>query len=292
MTVYRWERANQEEFAVNQVVYSNADIEMWYDWTAQLNDTKFTEDCFWVVEEGRRIGGILKLGDTLMYPFLIPPFSDREKFWTGLLGSLGEKVAHINGVMQQDADILLARGFESQVVRRVMCSPASSGKMIALAEGYSLHPFDGATDLNEIQELIRSAYTGSLDYEIFGTPSDEELRGDIQYLLDVYRQRNLSVYVADKHSGKPIGVCIAGVGEKMPLGFAEIAEIGVEPSHRGRGIAELMLHHVKHQARPYTDVVKLCVTVGNPAENLYRKAGFQGGPSFAKMSRMPRANMK
>ncbi len=292
MAVYQWERADQEEFAVNQVVYSTADLEMWYDWTARLNDTKFTEDCFWILDEGRRIGGILKLGDTLMYPFLIPPFSERERFWTGLLGSLEENIAHINGVMQQDADLLRASGFESQSARRVMCSPVSSAEPVGLADEYALHPFDGATDLNEIRKLIRSAYTGGLDYEIFGTPSDEELRSDIRYLLDVYRKRNLSVYVADKHSGQPIGVCIAGIGEKMPLGFAEIAEIGVEPSHRGRGIAEFMLHHVKCQARLYTDVVKLCVTVGNPAEKLYRKAGFQSGPEFAKTSRVLRENMK
>jgi len=44
-----------------------------------------------------------------------------------------------------------------------------------------------------------------------------------------------------------------------------------------------MLNHIKEAANTYTEVVKLCVTVGNYAELLYRKAGFQAGLRFARM---------
>ncbi len=285
MTIYRLEKADPHEFAVNQVVYSAADIEMWYDWEARLNDTKFTEDCYWLLQNDKRIGGILRLGDTLMYPFAIPPAADRELFWTALLDSPGAEIQRIRGVQQQDVDILNGLGFEVRTTRQVMCSPTGDESAAGPAQGLTLHEIDDSTDLNLIKDLMRQAYDGGIDYEAFGTPSDEELVKDIRYVLDVYRHRNLSVYVTEDGSGEAVGVCLAGVGEKMPLGFAEIAEIGVLPAHRGTGIAEFMLRHVKRQTRSFSDVIKLCVTAGNPAANLYRKVGFQGGPPFAEMTR-------
>ncbi|WP_172254440.1 GNAT family N-acetyltransferase [Saccharibacillus deserti] len=285
MTIYRLERADRDEFALNQVIYSAADIEMWYDWKARLDDTKFTEECYWLMQEDKRFGGIIQLGDTLMYPFLIPPAADRKVFWTALISSLGIEVRQINGVLQKDVDILLCLGFEAQTIRQVMCSPTGCQDAPELAQGLTLYELNDSTDLNPIKNLMRRAYEGGIDYESFGTPSEDELLENIRYVLDVYRHRNLSIHVTEDLSEEAIGVCLAGVGEQMPLGFAEIAEIGVAPSHQGLGIAEFMLRYVKKQAGSCSDVVKLCVTVGNPAANLYQKMGFQGAPSFTNMSR-------
>ncbi|MCQ4088329.1 GNAT family N-acetyltransferase [Saccharibacillus sp. JS10] len=286
MTFYQWERADQEEFAVNQVIYSNTDLEMWYDWTGRLDDTEFTQDCFWIVKDGVRIGGIIKLGDTLIYPFIIPPFMDREQFWAGLLSDPNEQIMRINGVLQLDIAVLIRHGFQVQSTRKVMCCPTGGEQTFEIEEGLILQRLDETTNLHFVQKLLKSSYTGGIDYQTFGTPSEEEVLKDIQYVLDVYRHEPLSVYILDKNKSEIVGVCMAGIGEKMPLGFAEIADIAVLPAYRGKGIAEFMLRHVKAQARLHAPVVKLCVTVGNPAEALYQRVGFQSGEPFAKMTRI------
>ncbi len=43
---YTVERADKRLFAVCQTIYSDSDVELWYDWEKRLNDTDFTEDCF------------------------------------------------------------------------------------------------------------------------------------------------------------------------------------------------------------------------------------------------------
>ncbi|MCR8642003.1 GNAT family N-acetyltransferase [Paenibacillus sp. N1-5-1-14] len=132
---------------------------------------------------------------------------------------------------------------------------------------------------------MRSGYDGGIDYEMFGVPSDEKMMEDITYLLQAYKHKNLSIYMVNESNKEVVGVCIAGTYEKMPLGFAEIGEISVVPEHRNKGIANFMLNYIKEEANTYTEVVKLCITVGNPAELLYNKVGFQAGPRFARMTR-------
>lgn len=116
-------------------------------------------------------------------------------------------------------------------------------------------------------------------------PNDEKIMEDLSYLMQVYSYRNLSIVVVNEQEQEIAGVCIAGISENMPLGFAEIGEICVLPKYRNKGIAAFMLHHIKQSASAYTEVMNLCVTVGNVAEILYKKAGFQAGSRFARMTK-------
>ncbi|WP_317965141.1 hypothetical protein [Paenibacillus sp. CCS19] len=88
---YGIELADKELFAVYQVLYANADIEMWYDWKARLEDTKFTDQCYWIMSEGITIGGAIIMHDTVMYPFTIPPYADRM----GSANLLAEQHVHL-----------------------------------------------------------------------------------------------------------------------------------------------------------------------------------------------------
>lgn len=282
MKQYRLELAEKSLFSVHQVIYSNSDIEMWYDWNTRLNDTKFTDQCFWIMCEDDRIGGVIKINDTVMFPFMIPPFSDRQQMWRILLKCCVD-IRNINGVLQEDVNILLSLGFKVNVIRQVMCCPTGVNKKLVTPNGLSLYMLDDSFDITKIKEVMKEGYRGGIDYEIFGVPNDEKIMEDISYLLQVYKHRNLSIYVVNEQSQEIVGVCIAGISENMPLGFAEIGEVCVVPQYRNKGIADFMLNYIKETANSYTDVVKLCVSVGNYAETLYIKAGFQAGPRFARM---------
>jgi len=284
MKQYRLEQADKNLFAVHQVIYSNSDIEMWYDWNTRLNDTKFTDQCFWIMHDDDRIGGVVKINDTVMFPFVIPPFSDRQQMWRILL-SCCEDIRNINGVLQDDVDILLSLSFKVNVIRQVMCCPTGASKKPVIPNGLSLYMLDDSFDITKIKEVMKEGYRGGIDYESFGVPNDEKIMEDISYLLQVYKHRNLSMYVVNEQNQEIAGLCIAGISEEMPLGFAEIGELCVVPQYRNKGIADFMLNYIKETANSYTEVVKLCVTVGNYAEILYIKAGFQSGPRFARMTK-------
>ncbi|WP_136604835.1 GNAT family N-acetyltransferase [Paenibacillus dokdonensis] len=284
MEQYRLEQADKNSFAVHQVIYSNSDIEMWYDWNTRLNDTKFTDQCFWIMCGDDRIGGVVKMEDTVMFPFVIPPFSDRQQMWRVLLKCCKD-ISNINGVLQEDVEILLSFGFKVNVIRQVMCCPTGTSKKPVLPAGFSLYTLEDTFDITKIKEIMKEGYRGGIDYEIFGVPDDEEIMEDISYLLQVYKHRNLSIYVVNEQSQEIVGLCISGISKNMPLGFAEIGELCVVPQYRNKGIAEFMLNYIKDSASAYTEVVKLCITVGNYAEILYSKAGFQAGPRFAKMTK-------
>lgn len=284
MESYRLEEADKDMFAVYQVIYSNSDIEMWYDWNTRLNDTKFTDQCFWVMCNEERIGGVVKINDTIMFPFMIPPHSDRQQMWKVLLNCCKD-IRNINGVLQEDVNILLSFGFKINVIRQVMCCPTAAFNKPVTPEGFSLHLLDDSSNMTKIKDVIKKGYHGGIDHEIFGIPTDEKVMEDISYLMKVYEHRNLSIYVVNELNQEIVGVCIAGISEKMPLGFAEIGDLCVDPQYRNKGIAEFMLAYIKQSASVYTEVVKLCVTVGNHAEMLYKKTGFHAGPRFARMTK-------
>ncbi|WMT39614.1 GNAT family N-acetyltransferase [Paenibacillus sp. D2_2] len=148
-----------------------------------------------------------------------------------------------------------------------------------------MYLLDDSLDMTRVKDVMKEGYRGGVDFELYGVPNDEKIMEDLAYLMQVYRHRNLSIYVVNEQDQDIVGLCIAGISENMPLGFAEIGELCVIPKYRNKGIAEFMLNYIKESASAYTEVVKLCVTVGNNAEVLYKKVGFQAGPRFARMTK-------
>jgi ribosomal protein S18 acetylase RimI-like enzyme len=59
--------------------------------------------------------------------------------------------------------------------------------------------------------------------------------------------------------------------------------VGVLPGYQNLGLGGLMVKHALHQAHKTSPAVKLVVTIGNPAESLYRRLGFLPGPRFTRM---------
>jgi ribosomal protein S18 acetylase RimI-like enzyme len=277
------EQADKDIFAVYQVLYGNEDIEMWYDWNSRLKDTNFTDQCYWIVCGEVRIGGAIIMNDTVMYPFLIAPFVDRTAFWKALFNCCNS-ISTIKGVLPQDVEILQSFAYRLDVSRQVMCCPTDNGIRAVLPKGYSLRVLDQSFDSTALACAIREGYIGGTDYEVYGTPSEEDVRKDAERLLQIYSPNNLSLYLWDNQEQQIAGLCIAGISTTIPLGFAEIGEICVLPSHRNKRLGEFMLNWIKANAHPYSPVVKLCVTVGNSAESLYRRMGFVPGPRFTNMS--------
>ncbi|WP_195575561.1 hypothetical protein [Paenibacillus sp. 1001270B_150601_E10] len=141
-------------------------------------------------------------------------------------------IRNINGVLQDDVNLLLSLGFKVNIVRQVMCCPTEESKKALNPNGWSVYLTDDSYDMSRIKDIMKEGYRGGIDYEIYGVPHDEKIIEDLSYLMQVYSYRNLSIVVVNEQEEEIAGVCIAGISENMSLGFAEIGEICILPKYR------------------------------------------------------------
>lgn len=285
---YQYIKAEKDLFAVYQTIYSQADIEMWYDWNARLNDTKWSDDCYFVYCDGEKIGGALIAPNLVMFPFLIAPYCDRRLFWKYILKHARElsyeNEIQFKGMLTDDVAILMSFGVEIWRQRQIMCRPTDNLRYTLHDDFYIETP--KKSDISEIANVLRKSFIDGISYRVFGEDDIEQVKTNIRDCYERYQgtnSLNQTVVVKRKANSSIVGGCIAGINPKMTNAFAGIDELFVLPEYRGEGLAETMLKHSITSAFPVTSVMKLHVLMGNPAESLYRKLGFVSGPRFTDM---------
>jgi GNAT superfamily N-acetyltransferase len=288
MKNYYFEKANKNLFAVYQTIYSQADIEMWYDWNARLNDTKWSEDCYFLYCDGEKVGGAIIATNVIMFPFLIAPFCDRRLFWKLLLlqgeAMSSEGEIQLKGILTENIDILMSFGAEIWRPRQIMCRPTDK-LSYSLDDCYFLET-PKESDIPEMARALRNSFLGGIVYEVFGEESIEEINKTIKNCFEWYTATNTlnQVVVAkEKSTGRIIGGCIAGVYPEIVNNFSGINDVFVLPEYRGIGLAQAMIKHSITAAYSITPVIKLHILIGNPAEHLYQRLGFVAGPRFTDM---------
>jgi ribosomal protein S18 acetylase RimI-like enzyme/uncharacterized protein YuzE len=282
---YTFVNADKKIFAVSNILYSKADLEGWYDWQARLDDTMEIDENIWIMEGNKKIAGFAIQGDRIMYPFLMPPFNDRIEFW-GILQKYRKEnrpsLIHITGVLDEDVKIVRTYGYQLEHSRQVMCCPTEPREYV-VPQGFSLHTIDNLEELIGLSQAIYDCYVDGIHNQYMGARPVEEIITDCKYLFGVYKNNLFCTKVIEDTTGKVAGICIAGLNDKMPLKFAEIADVCVLPEFRHKGIGECMINYAVSKAYEVSPVIKLCVTVGNSAESLYRNLGFTGGQTFTNL---------
>lgn len=277
-------KAEKEQFAIFQTMYSNADYNMWYDWERRLQDTKWTDECYFVLLDGKKIGGYIVTTDTICFPFLILPYDSREEFWDFVVKF--NLKSQIKGANEQDAEVLQKLGYRIISRNRVMCRPTELMRVELRSKfnEMSISEYDvtGADTL--LGHLIVDGYQGSICNDIFGEATVESAITDMRAVLAIYRGTDYSKVITDS-SGKPVALCLAGSGEDYIHHYAEIADICVLPRYRGKGLARFLISDVISNAYGKSPYVKLLVQEGNSAEILYKMMGFISGPCFVNMER-------
>jgi len=285
---YTFTKADKELFAVYQTIYSQSDVEMWYDWNARLNDTKWSDDCFFIYQNGEKIGGVIMSPNFVIYPFLISPFCDRRLYWKLVLSHVkaisSEKEINLRGVSSADVEILLGFGAEIWRPRQIMCRPTDALEYTLDDEFFIETPKE--SDIPEMSEVLRESFLGGIAYRTFGEDSLDTVNQSIKDCFSLYTATdtwNHSAVVKRKSTNAIVGGCIAGINPEMINRFSFIDDMFVLPAYRGKKLGESLLKHSISAAHKDTTVVKLHVLIGNPAEYLYRKLGFISGPSFIDM---------
>lgn len=282
-------KADKDKFAIFQTIYANADYNMWYDWERRLDDTRWTEECYFVLKDGVKIGGYIALDEQICFPFLISPFQDRQEFWTYVIASCPKR--QIMGVSHEDAEILLSMGYRVVSRNQVMCRPTDFIS-VTLPTHFTCSSLLATGDekyQQSLGQLIVEGYKGSICNEIFGEPTRESALEDMKRVLETYDKCNLSKVIADSQ-GTPVAICLAGRGEHYLHGYVEIADLCVLPQYRGMGLAKYLIANTLTSASDKVPYVKLLVHKGNPAEELYFHMGFVAGPEFTNLEALPPEN--
>jgi len=153
-----------------------------------------------------------------------------------------------------------------------------SGPAIPLDHSIELIPWSSLY-YQVAAELIHAAYTGHIDARI----NDQycSLHGSLRFLHNIVRFPGCGVFEAeqswllrDRNNGTLVGMVLCS---RVDTEVAHITQLCVAPSHRGRGVGQALLSHVRHTlARTGTAAITLTVTEANhPAVTLYQNAGFR-----------------
>lgn len=285
---FRLERAETSLFAVYQAIYSEADVEMWYDWKMRVNDTMWAEDCFFLTCDGQKLAGVITKEGKFLYPFLIPPFCDRALFYRllhrAVQADLPSETRTITAIDVLDADVetLLTMGYRRTIQsRRVMVRPTDRFAVTPSPGFEIVLPEPGNAE--SITAMINQAFAGGIHAEAYGPLAAEDVAKWIENATAT-GTLNVSSLVYETTTHTLVGACLAGISLNAVNGFAFVSDMGVLPEYQNRGLGALMLLRALTQAHPHAPVMKLVVTIGNPAEALYRRLGFLPGPRFTRMT--------
>ncbi|WP_203364619.1 ribosomal protein S18-alanine N-acetyltransferase [Bacillus sp. REN10] len=115
-------------------------------------------------------------------------------------------------------------------------------------------------DVEQVYEIEKNSFTVPWTKESFYKEMDNNL---------------FALYHVAESEGQLIGYC----GMWLVLDESQITNIAILPSYRGNGFGEKLLVHVMKAAKAKgAAVMTLEVRVSNtPAQNLYKKLGFQPG---------------
>ncbi|WP_274365769.1 GNAT family N-acetyltransferase [Paenibacillus thermotolerans] len=127
-----------------------------------------------------------------------------------------------------------------------------------------------------IAEMLFHSYSGS---DGIGYPAEntvEQHKSALEYYFkhnDAEILKAASSVINDKSNNDIVAVCLISLWEDLPL----VSNIAVIPRYRGEQLATKLLKKALTVLKDEYDVLRLFVTIGNPAEALYYRLGFYPG---------------
>ena len=288
-------KADKNKFAVFHTIYTASNIFDRFDWNERIDDAidcTVDKNAYFVFDDKKIIGGFTLKDNCLNYPFIVAPFDNRSVFWGAILEyavKISEnKTIFLNEIPEDDVKVLMqSNGVKLKSSKQRMIRPTEKCVPV-LNDGFyfdSLTKTDKKEIINVIYEAHADGYTSTI-----WKPDMAEIETVVERRFDSFGQTNtlyMSNVVKSKESREIAGVCIAGVyhnSENYSTScFATIHQVSVKPECRRKGIAKAMMLKSISDASNISPVITLGVSIGNPAEKLYKKIGFKAGPSYSEL---------
>jgi ribosomal protein S18 acetylase RimI-like enzyme len=274
---YSLERADPTTFAIH---FTTAELahNVWFrqSWDQLVGRFAAEDICFWIMHNQQRIGGVCIEPNLIGCLFLEPPHTELDQvlyLLKGLLLRWSDPSKPI-GTQSVNADQLAAYcriGFRISEIRRVMIR-VTEPLPVTWPAGFEMRQPTPA-DAETLAALFHECYAGG---------TEARSQADAQGNVDYYFQHNAepavlqqaSTICIDSQSKEMIATCLISLWEGWPL----VYDVVVQRKWRGQGLANAMLRQALNTLHTAYPVLRLFVTVGNPAEAVYHKLGFVAGP--------------
>ncbi|WP_346867384.1 MULTISPECIES: GNAT family N-acetyltransferase [unclassified Clostridium] len=284
---YRLERADNKGFTDYYTVYSQMNIANGffmksYDVMRTVVDDE--DECFWIIKDDKKIGGVFIEPNNISELFIIPPYSNVDL----LLERLKEILVFWSDTTKDIlADIVqpsLVENYEKIGFKKI-----ESGRwMIRPIEEFNIMWGEGfyanlpkRENQGEIGKLLYEAFENNVN--LHSSYTLEEYTGWVKEYFDDYLDSDMlnraSTLVYDGNTNELVGVCYVSLWQEWPL----ISQIAVKPSYEGRGIGTKMLKKALTILKKEYPVVRLYVDIGNEAEEVYENLGFLKGLELTQM---------
>lgn len=272
---YRLVKADRKMFSKYFATYykNNWFRPSWGDLTKVLSAS---DDGYWVIAGEDKAAGVYLSDHSIGLVFGIPPYSittkmiDEMKSYALKSWKLTEDL-HAYNVLAEQEIAFRETGFVRVQSRQCMMRPTE--QLETSMDLNYMHGIPTIDDKYKIAEVFKEAYSNG--------PDEREAQvyaEDVARYFDAVDPKLLgaSSVVYDRTTGEIVGVCMISLWEGLPLVYS----IAVLPQHRGMGLATAMLDRALTVLEPDYPVLRLFVTTGNQAEQLYRKRGFLSGGEY------------
>lgn len=239
------------------------------------------DECYWICDNGQKIGGVSLSELSIGSLFLIPPYelsSSIVKYLRDYLIIRKPENSSIEAfnVLPEHVHIFQQEGFAILQTRKCMIRPTENllDQVQGLFPSYE-YVTPSVQDMDGLTMLLQEAFRGTPDEQDAAT-----YRGELMNYFTYHSDHDLleaSTMIWNHDHSELVGVCLVSNWEGLPL----IYDIAVNPMYRGKGIATSMLRRAISILEEKYPVVWLFVTSGNEAERLYRKLGFYGGDNLS-----------
>jgi ribosomal protein S18 acetylase RimI-like enzyme len=281
---YSIRRAETEEWGVFCSIYYNM------QYTGFFREEGFNSaqrNAFWIYKGELKIGGVRISPNRIYHLFVIPPFNDTFevlKLLKKFLMQWSDRTQPIKTfeVLPDQVHYYARAGFWPDEFRcRWMQRPTDHFEVIWDDDLIIKSP--------QIEEngrggmsLVNEEEVAHCDFTSFGGSLEAVRRKKFSYedfipdQVPNYTNEELltaSTLVYDKKSGQLIANCLLGLQDD----YAAVYSISVMPTHRGRGIATLMLKRGLTLLKDKYPFLRLYVMEGNEAESVYLNLGFVPG---------------
>ncbi|OPA73745.1 hypothetical protein BVG16_27035 [Paenibacillus selenitireducens] len=239
------------------------------------------EACYWICENGKKIGGISLSELSIGSLFLIPPYelsSSIVKYLKEFLIDRKPENTSIEAynVLPEHLRAFQEEGFAVVRTRKCMIRPTESLIYEKLPSSFA-YVTPSVQNIDKLAVLLNEAFRGTPDEQDAATYR-EGLMNYFTYHSDVDLLEASTMIWNHDHT-EIVGVCLVSNWEESPL----IYDVAVNPLYRGKGIATFILSRAISTLEEKYPVIRLFVTSGNGAEQLYAKLGFYGGDNLSHL---------
>lgn len=273
--MFQLEKANFEDFRVRYTIYKKFNPYFRYSWDEHINVVSSSSNCFWILYNHYRVGGVLIASNSVSGLFLIPPFIDINLVIEALSKHLLSKYSEVDAysIPPFQLNPFLEMGYKVTNQQVCMIRPTEVVHTLFHSK-YVFNRIDNA-DIPSIYPLIQEDYydTQNLSLSQLQNRVNNEIDWYFKNQFDKSACNKASTIVLDKKTDEVIGVCLVSMWEGSPL----IYHIATKKSYQKQGIATSLINYTLSVLKNEYTYVRLFVTIGNPAQKLYHKLGFAEG---------------